>query len=118
LRPVSRTEPFAKEQLSHFRVLDRGNGRIALQSVQDGGFVTVKGMGGMAEVRIEATEQGEASLFQWQDMLRGDLMLMSLLTHRYLFVDPKAKSLCSADTQGTRPDRKDGSCFVWKLVSE
>lgn len=118
LRPVSRTEPFAKEQLSHFRVLDRGNGRIALQSVQDGGFVTVKGMGGMAEVRIEATEQGEASLFQWQDMLRGDLMLMSLLTHRYLFVDPKAKSLCSADAQGTRPDRKDGSCFVWKLISE
>ena len=86
--------------------------------VADSGFVTVKGEGGMAEVRIEKKEQGNASLFQWEDMLRGDLMLMSLATHRYLFVDPGAKSLRSADSPGTRPDRKDGSCFVWKIVTE
>lgn len=44
----------------------------------DNGYVTVKGLGVMAEVRIEKQEKGEASLFQCQDMLQGDLMLMSL----------------------------------------
>ena len=70
----------------------------------------------MSEVRIEKKEKGEASLFQWQDMLQGDLMLMSLATHKYLFADPYARSLTSADSPGTRPDRKDGSCFMWKLA--
>lgn len=116
VRPVSINDRFAQGNSSHFRVLDRGNGRIALQSLVDSGFVTVKGLGGMAEVRIEKEEKGDASLFQWQDMLQCDLMLMSLATHKYLFADPNAKSLTSADAQGARPDRKDGSCFTWKLA--
>lgn len=115
LRPVPGTNPLAKSSAAQFRVLDRGNGRIALQSVADSGFVTVKGLGGMAEVRMEKKENGDASLFQWQDMLQGDLMLMSIATHRYLFADPHARSLSSADSPGTRPDRKDGSCFVWQI---
>ncbi|MDB5277870.1 MAG: glycosyl hydrolase, family 43 [Ferruginibacter sp.] len=116
VRPVPGNDRFAEGEHTHFRVLDRGNGRIALQSVVDSGFVTVKGLGGMAEVRIEKEEKGDASLFQWQDMLRGDLMLMSIATHRYLFADPNAKSLTSADAAGTRPDRKDGSCFTWQII--
>jgi xylan 1,4-beta-xylosidase len=116
LRPVAAADRLAQGNASHFRVLDRGKGRIALQSVVNGGFVTVKGSGNMAGIRIEKTESGDASLFQWQDMLRGDLMLMSLVTHRYLFADPGARSLSSADSPGTRPDRKDGSCFAWKVV--
>lgn len=118
LRPVAANSPFARGNAMQFRVLDRGNGRIALQSVVDGGYVTVKNIGGMADVRIEKREQGKASLFQWEDMLRGDLMLLSLATNKYLFADPKAGSLCSADSPGTKPDRKDGSCFVWKRVEE
>jgi len=118
VRPVGSKDRFAEGNATHFKVLDRGNGRIVLQSVKEGGFVTVKGSGGMAEVRIEKEEQGEASLFQWQDMGRGDLMLMSIATHRYLFADPNAKSLTSADAAGTRPDRKDGACFGWKMVGE
>ena len=70
----------------------------------------------MADVRIEKQESGKASLFQWQDMLQGDLMLMSLHTNRYLFADHFAKSLLSADSRGTTPDRKDGSCFVWQPI--
>lgn len=116
LRPVPKTSRFAEGNNSHFRVLDRGNGRIALQSLATNGYVTVKGEGGLAEVRIESEDQGAASTFQWQDMLKGDLMLMSLYTHRYLFVDPNAGSLCSADAAGARPDRKDGSCFMWSTV--
>ena len=118
LRPVDKKNPSSKNATAQFRVLDRGQGRIALQSVSDSGFVTVKGLGIMAEVRIEKQENGNASLFQWQDMLQGDLMLMSLFTNRYLFADPFAKSLLSADSRGTSPDRKDGSCFIWQLVPD
>jgi len=118
IRPVSSTDKLATGKASQFRVLDRGQGRIALQSVTSNGFVTVEGAGGMAQVRIKKEESGDASLFQWQDMLKGDLMLMSLATHRYLFADPGARSLAAADAAGTRPDRKDGACFTWKLVNE
>src|SRR4029079_17165734 len=106
IRPVAATDRFAQGNTSHFLVLDRGSGRVALQSIADSGFVTVKNDGGMAEVRIEKREQGDASLFQWVDMLQGDLMLMSLVTHRYLFAEPGAKNLAAANAKGTRPDRK------------
>lgn len=118
LRPVDKNSPFAEGKTSHFKVLDRGNGRIALQSAVTGGYVTVKGNAGLAEVRIEADDHGGASTFQWQDMLDGSLMLMSLYNHRYLFADPGARSLCSADSRGARPDRKGGACFRWELVEE
>jgi xylan 1,4-beta-xylosidase len=114
LRPVKPNAGTA----SQFRVLDRGKGSIALQSVVDGGFVTVVGLGLMSEVRIQPKDAGAASTFQWEDMLRDDLMLMSLLNHRYLFADANAGSLCSADAVGTRPDRKDGACFSWKIIGE
>lgn len=116
VRPVDEDSQFAEGKTAHFKVLDRGNGRIALQSVATGGLVTVKGEAGLAEVRIEDEDQGEASTFQWQDMLKGDLMLMSLYSHRYLFADPNAGSLCSADARGARPDRKGGACFSWEIV--
>jgi hypothetical protein len=118
VRPVSATDPLVKGNVAGFRILDRGKGRIALQSLSDSGFVTVKGNGLMAEVRIEKEEHSDASLFQWQDMLKGDLMLMSLATHKYLFADPQAKSLSSADSPGARPDRKDGSCFTWRIFDD
>lgn len=116
LRPMDLKNTLAKNAAAQFRVLNRGKGRIALQSVIDIGFVTVKGLGIIAEVRIEKQENGNASLFQWQDMMQGDLMLMSLFTNKYLFADPFGKSLLSADSRGTSPDKKDGSCFVWQLA--
>jgi len=116
LRPVNANIPGANRNIAQFQVIDRGNGRIALKSVSDGGFVTVKGVGLMSSVRIEPKDCGEASTFQWEDMLSNDLMLMSLVNHKYLFADPYAGSLCSADAVGTRPDRKDGACFSWKIV--
>lgn len=114
LRPVGKGKTVSEN--SKFKVVDKGNGRISLQSLTNGGWVTVVGSGGMAEVRIEKEEQGDASLFQWQDMLEGDIMLMSLSTHRYLFADPYQKNLCSANAPGARPDRKDGSCFFWQVI--
>ncbi|MCF7805315.1 MAG: glycoside hydrolase 43 family protein [Candidatus Marinimicrobia bacterium] len=118
VRPVQPTSPFAEDRASQFKVINRENGRVALQSVVDGRYVTVINFGEMAEVRLKKEMQGNASTFQWQDMLRGDLMLMSLKTHKYLFADPYAESLSSADAEGARPDRKGGACFSWEVVSE
>ena len=118
LRPVPLDNPLAKSAASHFKIVYKDNGRVALQSEIDGGFVSVVGTGNMSEVRIEKNDGGVASSFQWEDMQRGDLMLMSLKTHRYLFVDPYAGSLCSADSPVTIPDRKDGSCFMWTEVNK
>lgn len=118
LRPVSANHELANSKASHFKVIDRGNGRIALQSELDGGYVTVKNDGRMSEVRIEKDDNGEASAFQWIDMLKDDIVLLSLKTNRYLFAEPKAGSLCSADARGTRPDRKDGTCFKWILIDK
>jgi beta-xylosidase len=118
VRPVNSTDRLTQGSQAHFRVLDRGNGRVALQSVADSGYVTVKGNGGMAEVRIEKTEAGNASLFQWVDMQRGDLMLLSLATNRYLNIDPREGSLTSADSPGASPGRKDGSCFSWEIIKK
>jgi xylan 1,4-beta-xylosidase len=118
LRPVSLSNPLAQGAASQFVIVDRGNGRVSLRSKLDGGFVTVKDDGRMSQVRIETDGNTSASTFQWVDMMRGDLMLLSLQTNRYLFVDPQAGSLCSADSPGCRPDRKDGSCFVWTIRSD
>ncbi|MBI1226979.1 MAG: family 43 glycosylhydrolase [Bacteroidetes bacterium] len=114
LRSVSASNAVAKGGI--FRVLDRGNGRIALQEVATGRFVTVKGAGGLAEVRLEVQDNGDASTFQWVDMLRGDIMFLSLQTHRYLFCPPNLEELCTANSEGTTPDRHDGTCFFWKKV--
>ncbi|WP_116125520.1 glycoside hydrolase 43 family protein [Lewinella sp. IMCC34183] len=116
LRPFAADSRPASDSSSLFRVLERGPGRIALQSVTTGRYVTVHNNGGLAEVRLETGESGDASTFQWEDMLQDDLMLMSLTNHRYLFADPGQGSLCSADARDAWPDRKGGACFRWALV--
>ena len=46
----------------------------------------MENLGGRGEVRVRPGGPAGATTFQWQDMLRGDLMLMSLANHRYLLV--------------------------------
>lgn len=50
-------------------------------------------------------------------MQRDDLMLLSLVTHRFLVVAADKPGPAAANLPGPRPDRKDGSCFVWKLAA-
>ncbi len=79
------------------------------------GFVTVTGAGLSADVRL-MKEETDASLFQWQDMLYGQCMLLSLKTHRYVGVDPTTGEPYSADWQGTTPDRRNGTVFEWNVI--
>jgi xylan 1,4-beta-xylosidase len=97
---------------AQFRLLDRGRGRVALEAMNGSGFVTVVGAGLSADVRL-LKQESEGSLFQWQDLLRKECMLMSLKTHRYVGLEPGTGEPYSADWPGTRPDRKGGTVLVW-----
>ncbi|MEO6993664.1 MAG: glycoside hydrolase 43 family protein [Lacunisphaera sp.] len=104
----------AESARSQFRVLDRGQGRVALEAMDGSGFLTVVGAGLSADVRPLKHESAD-SLFMWQDMLRDNqCMLLSLKTHRYVGIDPATGEPYSADWAGAHPDRKDGTVLVWK----
>ncbi|HUJ42339.1 MAG TPA: glycoside hydrolase 43 family protein [Opitutaceae bacterium] len=110
-----RARPGSKEAEgpgARFRVLDRGRGRVALEAMDGSGFVTVVGVGLSADVQLHPQED-DGSLFQWQDLLRGQCMLLSLKTDRYVGLDPATEAPYSADWPGPRPDRRDGTVFAW-----
>ena len=79
------------------------------------GFLTVVGAGLSSDVRL-MKQESEGSLFLWQDMLRGQCMLLSLKTQRYVGMDPATGEPYGADWTGCRPDRKDGTVFEWKEI--
>ena len=108
--------PEAGGAAARFRVHDRGRGRVALEAMNGSGFVSVVGLGLSADVRLRPQES-EGSLFQWQDMLRGQCMLLSLKTHRFVALNPTTGEPYSAESPGANPDRKDGACFHWEEVS-
>jgi len=95
-----------------FRVIDRGRGRVALEAMNGTGFVTVVGAGLSADVRLMKKET-EGSLFQWQDMLMGECMLLSLKTNRYVGIDPATGEPYGADWTGASPGRTNGTVFKW-----
>jgi hypothetical protein len=64
---------------------------------------------------LKSGKPGDAETFQWVDLQRGETLLLSLATHRYV-VAPKDSGAVAADHPGPAPDRKDGSCFAWKAV--
>lgn len=97
-----------------FRVHDRGNGRVALEAINGAGFLTVVGEGLSGDVRLLAKET-EGCLFQWQDMLRGQCMLLSLRTNRFVGLTPGTSEPYGAEMPGTMPNRKDGSVFNWQI---
>jgi hypothetical protein len=102
------------DRAAAFRILDRGRGRVALQA-PSGAYVSVAGTGKAGEIALKPGKPGDAETFQWVDLQRGDTLLLSLATHRYLVLLPDANTV-SADHTGPTPDRKDGSCFQWRIV--
>jgi len=91
---------------TRFSVLDRGKGRVALRA--GAGFVSVSSS---AAAALRPGEPGDGETFQWTENVYGDVMLLSLSTHRYLRVESASGSVF-ADHTGPKPDRKDGSCFT------
>jgi xylan 1,4-beta-xylosidase len=93
-----------------FKVVDRGLGRVALQSGE--GYLSTTTAGEKAMIR--KGEPTDAETFQWTENVYGDLNLLSLATHRLLRLDSKSGAIF-ADAPGPKPDRKDGACFDWQL---
>jgi len=114
LRAMAPNGKDVTEKSAQFKVVDRGHGRVALQA-EDGGFVAVSGVGGMGDVRVIAQDPGEAASFQWQEM-HGNVMLMSLVTHRYVEMTAGANGLLSAQARGAAPTSEDPAEFIWAEV--
>ena len=94
---------------SHFRIIDAKLGRVALEAA-DGRRLTVQG----TEVVLAKPTEGESQLFQWTEMPRGDLLLLSLASHRYLRAD--LDGTVHADAPGAQYNRKNGASFTWQSL--
>jgi len=99
----------SQEKAAHFTVIEAGLGRVSLRA-DDGRLI------GIADGRVvlQSSEINAATTYQWTETVYGDLILLSLATHRHLRIDPESGAI-SADHPGPAPDRRDGSCFDWSL---
>jgi hypothetical protein len=81
---------------------------VALKTAH--GYVSVNPADG--QISLNEGKSGATETFQWMETLYGDTILLSLATDRYLQIGGDGK--LSANSVGPKPDRKDGSCFVWQ----
>jgi len=113
LRLVAADSPAA--ETGWFNVIDRGQGRVALEAANGAGFVTVTGLGAIADLKLLPDLDPVRSVFQWQHMLQDDMMLLSLATHRHLTASPGMGGLASADSPGASPGREGGATFSFEV---
>ena len=117
-----------KSELTQFKVIDRGQGLVALQCA-DGRYVKVYGDGLPGDVRfttdklvgeekLATTDDINATTFLWQDYLDHDFMLLSLKNHKYLGKSPTTGSPYSWDFVGPDPARRNGSVLMWEEVTK
>lgn len=116
LATIAAGDPAARSAAARFKVLDRKLGRVALQSVADERLVTVTGLGEKGRVSLERDHGGDSQSFQWTEMPRGDLLLLSLTSHRHLRITPD-QNIVTADAPGAQADRRNGGSFTWRAVS-
>jgi beta-xylosidase len=114
LRAAGRDTPFAVGGLRFFTVVDRGLGRVALRVGNR--FLSVTPLSdSTSTLALGAGPPSDGETFQWMETLYGDLMLMSLATHRYLRLEPDGR--VSSDSRGAEPDPNDGTALQWRRAS-
>lgn len=89
-----------------FFVVDRGTGRVSLK--REDNLLTVQKD---ARVVLAPESSSPNQVFQWMETLTGEIILMSLETHRYLRIDESTGALL-ADSPGPTPDGRDGTRFL------
>jgi hypothetical protein len=92
---------------TRFTVVDRGLGRVALRAGRD---LVSAGQNGRLGVRPGPAGPGET--FQWIETFTGELILLSLSTHRYVRLDAGTGAL-HADSPGPHPNGRDGVRWTW-----
>jgi hypothetical protein len=80
-------------------------------------FLIVVGIGISGDVRL-MKDESEGSLFQWQDMLHNQCMLLAIKTNRYVGLTPETGEPYAADRTGTLPGKKDGTVFAWEITGK
>ena len=113
-RPAPSSDKNAEvtSDLTRFRIIDKGQGKVILQC-EDGRYVFCSGYGIAGDVRLTADES-KAEVFMWQDYLNREFMLMSMRTHRYVGKSPTTGSPYSMDFTGSDPARRNGAVFRWE----
>ncbi|QJU59956.1 glycosyl hydrolase 43 family protein [Sphingomonas sp. AP4-R1] len=91
-----------------FEVVDMKFGRVALKT--SAGYLSVAADG---SVSVGAAPSQEARSFQWIETPTGELVLMSLVTNRFLGVDGQSH-VFRADRSGPQSDGGDGVRFSWQ----
>ena len=81
------------------------------------GYLSVAQSDGRSRVEWKTGEPSAPETFLWTENVFGDLNLLSLAAHRHLQAQPIENTII-ADSPGPKPDRRDGSCFVWNIVTE
>jgi hypothetical protein len=113
LAAVSSSDLLATTTAAQFKVGDRKLGRISLQSVANGRVITVTDLGADGRVALAAAyADDDSQAFQWTEMPRGDLLLLSLASHRHLRIKPDDGTI-TADAPGAQSDRQNGASFTW-----
>jgi len=97
-----------------FDVVDLGLGRVALKAL-NGRYVSAAGETVVLK-DLDGARPGQPESFQWVNLMRGDIMLMSLTNHRYLATKPNTPGPVTVTALGPTPARKGGECFKWKRV--
>ena len=108
--------PASNDNGTSFRIIDVKNGRVALQHVDSGGFVTVSGLGNASKVCLQKALAGDRQAFQWTETIHGDTMLLSVSAHRNLQILPDGNVSIVAD--GTTHDNKNGARLRIKHVGD
>jgi xylan 1,4-beta-xylosidase len=93
-----------------FDVIDRRLGRVALRGPN--GFLSVTPDGRLS---IRSGPPGEAETFQCIETFTGELILLSLSSHRYLQVDV-ASGTVAPSSPGPHPNERDGVRWTWRVA--
>lgn len=83
-------------------------GRVALKAGR--AYISIDRAG---RVKLEAAKPDTAQSFQWIETPVGKLVLMSLVTNRFLRIDRKTQTII-CDGPGPLPDGSDG---VWRILT-
>jgi hypothetical protein len=111
LGAAGRPTPLVLDGELRFAVVDRGLGRVALRA-GDGRWISVSPTSDSTSTpSLRAGAAGDGETFQWMETLYGDVTLMSLLTHRYLRIEPDGR--VTSDSRGPEPDPNDGTALRW-----
>ncbi|MEP6729948.1 MAG: glycoside hydrolase 43 family protein [bacterium] len=103
------------ESATRFDVVNRGAGRIALR--MGTGLLSVRVGADSSRVTLRRGAADDAETFQWIETPYGDLVLLSLATHRYLHADVRT-GIVSVDAAGPTPDPRDGSLLRWSATRD